>query len=551
MEMELERLNSLIERSIKENWELDALTDYKGIALQYKEVARKIAKIHLMYEQCGLKQGDKVALCGRNSSHWGVAFLATLTYGAVAVPILHEFKADNVHRIVNHSEARVLFVGDVVWENLDAQEMPNLDCVVLLNDFSLPVARLEHLLDRRDHLNEMFGQRYPKDFSPADVNYYHNTPDELAVINYTSGTTSDSKGVMLPYRSLESNVKFGDEVVNLSKGSPVISMLPMAHMYGMAFEFLYEFIKGCHVYFLTRVPSPQIIFNALAEVKPRIIVAVPLIIEKIIRKKVMPKLETPSMKLLLKLPYISNVIKNKVRQTMIDAFGGNFMEVIVGGAAFNQEVEKLLKDIQFPYTVGYGMTECGPIICYEDWRKFAMASCGKAAPRMEVKVLSPDPQNIVGEIVCKGPNVMLGYFKNEKATAQVLDADGWLHTGDLGIIDAEGNVFIKGRSKNMLLGPSGQNIYPEEIEDKLNNMPFVAESIVVQRDDKLVGLVYPDFDEAFKQGVKDEALIQLMEQNRLEVNKLLPAYEQITAIEIYQEEFEKTPKKSIKRFMYK
>ena len=328
-------------------------------------------------------------------------------------------------------------------------------------------------------------------------------------------------------------------------------MLPMAHMYGMAFEFLYEFIKGCHVYFLTRVPSPQIIFNALAEVKPRIIVAVPLIIEKIIRKKVMPKLETPSMKLLLKLPYISNVIKNKVRQTMIDAFGGNFMEVIVGGAAFNQEVEKLLKDIQFPYTVGYGMTECGPIICYEDWRKFAMASCGKAAPRMEVKVLSPDPQNIVGEIVCKGPNVMLGYFKNEKATAQVIDADGWLHTGDLGIIDAEGNVFIKGRSKNMLLGPSGQNIYPEEIEDKLNNMPFVAESIVVQRNDKLVGLVYPDFDEAFKQGVKDEALIQLMEQNRLEVNKLLPAYEQITAIEIYQEEFEKTPKKSIKRFMYK
>ena len=549
--MQHERFIKAIEDSIKNNWDFDALTDYNGATLQYKDLARKIEKMHIIFAESGVQKGDKIALCGRNSSHWGVAFIATVTYGAVAVPILHEFKADNVHSIVNHSEAKLLFVGDMVWENLNVDVMPNLEGVVLLNDFSLLVSRNDKLTYAREHLNELFGRKYPKNFRKEHVSYHHEEADELAIINYTSGTTSDSKGVMLPYRCLLSNLNFAYTAVPLKQGDAVISMLPMAHMYGLAFEFIYEITVGCHLYFLTRTPSPSLIFKAFADIKPRLIVSVPLIIEKIIKKNVLPKLETPTMKFLLKMPYINSQIRAQVRNEMVKAFGGNFFEVIIGGAAFNQDIDKLMKSIEFPYTVGYGMTECGPIICYEDWHNFAVASCGKAALNMEVKVLSPDPQNIVGEIVCKGPNVMLGYFKNEKATAQVLDAEGWLHTGDLGIIDAEGNVFIKGRSKNMLLGPSGQNIYPEEIEDKLNNMPFVAESIVVQRDDKLVGLVYPDFDEAFKNGMGDDDLARIMEQNRVEVNHMLPAYEQITAIEIYHEEFEKTPKKSIKRFMYR
>ena len=549
--MQHERFLQAIEDSIKNNWDFDALTDYNGATLQYKDLARKIEKMHIIFAESGVQKGDKIALCGRNSSHWGVAFIATVTYGAVAVPILHEFKADNVHSIVNHSEAKLLFVGDMVWENLNVDVMPNLEGVVLLNDFSLLVSRNDKLTYAREHLNELFGRKYPKNFRKEHVSYHHEEADELAIINYTSGTTSDSKGVMLPYRCLLSNLNFAYTAVPLKQGDAVISMLPMAHMYGLAFEFIYEITVGCHLYFLTRTPSPSLIFKAFADIKPRLIVSVPLIIEKIIKKNVLPKLETPTMKFLLKMPYINSQIRAQVRNEMVKAFGGNFFEVIIGGAAFNQDIDKLMKSIEFPYTVGYGMTECGPIICYEDWHNFAVASCGKAALNMEVKVLSPDPQNIVGEIVCKGPNVMLGYYKNEKATAQVLDADGWLHTGDLGIIDAEGNVFIKGRSKNMLLGPSGQNIYPEEIEDKLNNMPFVAESIVVQRDDKLVGLVYPDFDEAFKNGMGDDDLARIMEQNRVEVNHMLPAYEQITAIEIYHEEFEKTPKKRIKRFMYR
>ena len=549
--MQHERFIKAIEDSIKNNWDFDALTDYNGATLQYKDLARKIEKMHIIFAESGVQKGDKIALCGRNSSHWGVAFIATVTYGAVAVPILHEFKADNVHSIVNHSEAKLLFVGDMVWENLNVDVMPNLEGVVLLNDFSLLVSRNDKLTYAREHLNELFGRKYPKNFRKEHVSYHHEEADELAIINYTSGTTSDSKGVMLPYRCLLSNLNFAYTAVPLKQGDAVISMLPMAHMYGLAFEFIYEITVGCHLYFLTRTPSPSLIFKAFADIKPRLIVSVPLIIEKIIKKNVLPKLETPTMKFLLKMPYINSQIRAQVRNEMVKAFGGNFFEVIIGGAAFNQDIDKLMKSIEFPYTVGYGMTECGPIICYEDWHNFAVASCGKAALNMEVKVLSPDPQNIVGEIVCKGPNVMLGYFKNEKATAQVIDANGWLHTGDLGIIDAEGNVFIKGRSKNMLLGPSGQNIYPEEIEDKLNNMPFVVESIVVQRDNKLVGLVYPDFDEAFKNGMGDDDLARIMEQNRVEVNHMLPAYEQITAIEIYHEEFEKTPKKSIKRFMYR
>lgn len=542
---------AFIEESIKKHWDLDALTDYKGATLQYKDLARKIEKMHILLEESGVKPGDKVAICGRNCSHWGVAFLAILTYGAVAVPILHEFKADNVHHIVNHSDARLLFVGDVAWEALNEAEMPNVEGVILLTDFTLLVCRSEKLEYAREHLNEMFGKKYPRNFRREHVSYRRDNPEELAVINYTSGTTSFSKGVMLAYRTLWSNTQFAFEVLTLKPGDKVVSMLPMAHMYGLAFEFIYEMCCGCHIYFLTRIPSPKIIFQAFADVKPKIVIAVPLIIEKIIKKNVLPKLETLKMRFLMRLPVINDKIKATVRDHMIQGFGGNFYEVIVGGAAFNQEVEKLLKSIDFPYTVGYGMTECGPIICYEDYHKFVPGSCGKAAPRMEVRIDSEDPQRIVGEIITRGDNVMLGYYKNEEATAQAIDKEGWLHTGDLGIMDAEGNVFIKGRSKNMLLGPSGQNIYPEEIEDQLNNLPLVCESIVIQqKDNRLAALVYPDFDDAYAHGLNDADIERIMEENRVNLNAALPAYSQIARIKIYPEEFEKTPKKSIKRFLY-
>ncbi|MCD8165821.1 MAG: AMP-binding protein [Bacteroides sp.] len=542
--------NAYIENSVKNNWDLDALTDYKGATLQYKDVARKIEKLRIIFEASGIKKGDKIALCGRNSSHWGVTFFATLTYGAVIVPILHEFKADNVHNIVNHSEAKLLFVGDQVWENLNEAAMPILEGIILVNDFSLLVSRSKKLTNARNNLNTLFGQKFPKNFRKEHVSYHKDNPEELAAINYTSGTTSYSKGVMLPYHSFWSNTKFAFEVLSLKPGDKIISMLPMAHAYGLAFEFLYEFAVGCQIYFLTRTPSPKIISQAFAEVKPNLIIAVPLIIEKIMKKNVLPKIQTPTIQLLLKLPVVSDKIKERIRNQVVQAFGGNFYEVIVGGAAFNQEVEQFLRMIDFPYTVGYGMTECGPIITYEDYKRFKEGSCGKAASRMEVKILSDDPANKVGEIVCRGANVMLGYYKNPEATKEAIDEEGWLHTGDLGVMDAQGNVTIKGRSKNMLLGPNGQNIYPEEIEDKLNNMPYVAECIVVQQNEKLVGLIYPDLNEAFANGLKNEDLERVMEENRVNLNTTLPAYSQLAKMKIYLEEFEKTPKKSIKRFLY-
>ena len=542
--------NAIVEKSIKDNWDFDALTDYKSLTLQYKDVARKIEKMHILFEQVGIKKGDKIAICGRNSSHWGVSFLAAITYGAVIVPILHEFKADNVHNIVNHSEARLLFVGDIVWENLNEAAMPNLEGIILMTDFTVPVSRSEKLTYAREHLNELFGKKYPRNFRREHISYYKDSPEELAAINYTSGTTSYSKGVMLPYRSLWSNVIFAQEVLSLKTGDKVVSMLPMAHMYGLAFEFLYEFSIGGHIHFLTRMPSPKVIFNAFSDVKPNLVIAVPLIIEKIIKKNIFPKLDTTLTKILMNLPIINDKIKANIRESMIKAFGGNIYEVIIGGAAFNQEIEHFLKSINFPYTVGYGMTETGPILGYEDWQRFKEGSCGKAAPRMEIKVLSNDPENEVGEIVCKGMNTMLGYYKNPEATAQVLDEDGWLHTGDLGVIDSEGNITIKGRSKNMLLGSNGQNIYPEEIEDKINNMPYVSESIIVQQSGNLVALIYPDFDDAYAHGLRNEDLDRIMEENRVALNSNLPTFSHISKVKIYPEEFEKTPKKSIKRFLY-
>ena len=538
-----------IENSIKNNWDLNALTDYDGATLQHKDVARKIEKIHILLEESGVKKGHKIAICGKNSSHWGVTFLAILTYGAVAVPILHEFKAENVHNIVNHSEAKLLFVGDVVWEGLNEDFMPGLHGVILMNDYTVEVSRSNKLTNAREHLNELFGKKYPKNFRIENINYHKDQPEELALINTTSGTTSYSKGVMLPYRSLWSNTKFAFESLDLKAGDKTISMLPMAHMYGMAFEFLYEFSAGCQIFFLTRMPTPKIIFKAFSEIKPNLVVAVPLIIEKIIKKSVFPVLEKPSMKFLMKIPFINDKIKAQIREKIVNAFGGNFVEVIVGGAAFSKEIEVFLKEINFPYTVGYGMTECAPIICYEWWEDFKMGSCGKAVPRMEVKVLSDDPQNIVGEIVCRGDNLMLGYYKNPEATAEAI-RDGWLHTGDLGLIDAEGNVTIKGRSKNMLLSANGQNIYPEEIEDKLNNLPYVVESLIVEQNERLVALVFPDFTDMMTNGYKVEDAEKIMEDNRILLNEMLPKYCQIAKVKVYPEEFEKTPKKSIKRFLY-
>ena len=542
---------ALLEKSIKKNWDDNALTDYKGVTYQYKDVARKIEKLHIIFEESGVKPGDKIAICGRNMSHWGVTFLATVTYGAVIVPILHEFKPDQVHNIVNHSEAKLLFVGDVVWEGLDEGAMPDLEGVILVNDFSLLVSRTEKLTYAREHLNELFGKKFPKNFRKEHINYYKDSPDELLVLNYTSGTTSFSKGVMIPARALWSNMMFAFSALTMKKGDRLVSMLPMAHMYGLAFEFLYQFCAGVQVFFLTRMPSPKIILQAFAEVKPSLVIAVPLIIEKIIKKNVLPKLETPTMKFLLHVPLVSDKIKEKVREQLMNAFGGAFYEIVVGGAAFNQEIEAFMRSIDFPYTVGYGMTECAPLICYEDWKRFKAGSCGKAVTNMEVKVLSADPANIPGEIICRGDNVMLGYYKNEEATNEVIDADGWMHTGDLGVIDEEGNVTIKGRSKNMLLGPSGQNIYPEEIEDKMNNMPYVNESIIIQAlDGKLAALIYPDFELAFANGMSEKQVEEQMEANRVAVNAQIAAYEQIARVKIYHEEFEKTPKKSIKRFLY-
>lgn len=551
--MEIPSFNALIQKSIVDHWDMDALTDYKGATLQYHDVARKIEKLHIMFENSGVVKGDKIALCGRNSANWAVAFLATLTYGAIAVPILHEFMPDQIHNIVNHSDAKLLFVGDIVATQIDATKMPGLEGIIYIPDYSLVVSRTDKLTYAREHLNEMFGIKYPKYFRKNHVNYYMDqNPDELAMINYTSGTTGFSKGVMVPYRALWGNADFAENVLGkkIKPGDSVISILPMAHMYGMAFEFIFEFIKGCHVFYLTRIPSPAIIAEAFGRTKPAVIIAVPLVIEKIIRKKVFPKIQNNRMRMLLHMPVISKKVKEKICDQVSNAFGGNFYEVIIGGAAFNQEVESFLHSVGFKYTVGYGATECAPIICYEDYKNFVPGSCGKAALHMMVRIDSPDPENVPGEILAKGPNVMLGYYKNEEATKQTIDENGWYHTGDLGTMDGDGNVFIKGRSKNMLLGANGQNIYPEEIEDKLNSLALVAESVVVQKGDKLIALVHPDYDEAQTLNLGTNELSDVMEQNRQELNTMIPAYSKVSEIRIHEDEFEKTPKKSIKRFLY-
>ncbi|EPT33749.1 AMP-binding enzyme [Bacteroidetes bacterium oral taxon 272 str. F0290] len=540
---------SYVEQSVKEHWNLDALSDYQGSTLKYKDIAKGIAQLHILFEKADVKKGDKIALCGRNSSNWGVIFLAVLTYKAVCVPILHDFKADNIHHIVNHSDASLLFVGDNVWENLDESSMPNLKAIFLIRDFSLLIDRTGALPPVLSRLDRLLAEKY-EHFSPAAVSYQRDQPDELAYISYTSGTTSFSKGVMIPYRSLWSNLKFAQDNMEIKPGDRHVCMLPLAHAFGLLFSFLFEFTKGCHVYFLTRLPSSKIIFQAYRQVNPTLIIIVPLIVEKIVKKNILPKLEEPKMKFLLRIPGIRTLILGRIRKELYDLFGGNFIELVIGGAALNPDVETFLQKIDFPFTIGYGMTECGPLISYASAATFVKSSCGRPVDRMEVKISSNDRLHVPGEVLVRGDNVTLGYYKDKNGNAEVFDAEGWFHTGDMAVMDERDNIFMKGRCKNMLLGANGQNIYPEEIEDLLNSFPFVAESIVVQREEKLVGLVHPDYNEVMVHGLTDSQLESVMEKNREELNEMLPRYSQISAFLLFPEEFEKTPKRSIKRFLY-
>ena len=549
--MEFTSVNKIFEASFKKHWDRPAISNYQGVTLHYRDVARRIEKLHIMFEECGLQKGDKVALCSRNQANWAVAFLSTMTYGAVPVPLLHEFKSSNIHHLVNHSEAKILFVDDVIWEGLTEAEMPDLHAIIQVNTFKLLYSADARITEAREHLNELFGRKYPNVFTPDALNYYEDSAEELAIINYTSGTSGFSKGVMIPYRAILSNLEFARKVLpELDHTKNMVSMLPSAHMYGLMFELLYELSVGAHVHFLSRVPSPKVIMQAMADVKPYLIIAVPLVIEKIYKSKVKPILEKEGIRFLMKVPGLNQVVMNKIRTELVNAFGGEFYQVIIGGAAFNKEVEAFFKRIGFPVTVGYGMTECAPIITYDDWTVEKLYSCGKAAPNLEVRIDSKDPQNVPGEILVKGANVFLGYFKNEDATRSVFTEDGWFKTGDMGVIDQDGSLFIKGRSKCMILGPSGQNIYPEEVETVINSQPYVVDSLVVEDDGGLTALIYPDFAQGAKDGMDQDAFIRYMQDTLPELNKELPNYAKLKKIEVMSEDFERTPKKSIKRYLY-
>ena len=542
-------VNLLLEESIKKNWDKPALSNYQGITLKYCDVARRIEKLHIAFEQCGLNKGDKVAICSRNQANWGVSFLSAITYGAVPVPILHEFKPSNIHHLINHSEARVLFVDEVVWEGLVIEEMPGLQVVVHINTFKFLYAQTEELWNIRAHLNESFGRKYPADLSPEDLHYYVDSPDELAVINYTSGTSGFSKGVMIPYRAIWSNLIFGfEKFPELMGGESVVSMLPLAHMLGLMFDFLMEMVLGMHVHFLSRTPSPKIIMEAMATVKPRIIVAVPLIIEKIYRSKLKPIIDRNQF--FFRLPFVDNILKKMIRKELVSTFGGEFLEIVVGGAAINPEVEKFFRGLEFPFTVGYGMTECAPLISHARFGKARLLSCGQAVPNMEIRIDSEDAHSIPGEVQVRGANVFLGYYKNEAATREAFTEDGWLRTGDMGVMDADGFLYLRGRSKCMILGPSGQNIYPEEIEGVLNNLNYVVESLVIEDSGSLVALIYPDYPKAAQDGMNREAIEKYLTEKIPLVNKELPGYSHIKRFEFMPEDFERTPKRNIKRFIY-
>ena len=548
--MEFNSVNKLIEKSIKEHWDKDALSNYQGITLKYKDVAQRIKFLHIAFEKCGLKKGEKVALCSRNQAKWGVCFLATMTYGAVPVPLLHEFKAESIHYLVNHSEAKVLFVDEVIWEGLSEQEMPELEVIVQMNTLKFIYAKSPEFQAVRDNITDIFNAMYPAGFTRDDVSYYEDSADELALINYTSGTSGFSKGVMIPYRALYSNIEFAirDAEPQLDSNSKLVAMLPSAHMYGMMFEFLFEMTIGMHVHFLTRIPSPKIIMQAFADIHPDVIIAVPLIIEKVYKSKLKPILDRN--RLFFKLPFLDKVLERKVRNELVHSFGGNFEEIILGGAAFNPEVESFFHKIGFPYTVGYGMTECAPIITYAHWDKAKLYSCGRPALNMEIRIDSPDPENVPGEVQVKGPNVFLGYYKNEEATRASFTDDGWFRTGDMGVVDKDGYLFLRGRSKCMILGANGQNIYPEELEAVINNVTYVVESLVIEDKGGLTALIYPDYHQGELDGLDAGALEKRLTDSLPEINRVLPAYAQIRRIEFMPEDFERTPKRSIKRYLY-
>lgn len=546
-------VNKYLYDSITRNWEQPALTDFNGVSFSYRDVARKISKLHILFEQTGVVPGDKIALCGRNSSNWAVAFVAISTYGAVVVPILNDFKPDSIHNLVNHSEAKILFVDETIWENLDSQTMLKIKGALSFKDYSLLFSRSEELTDVRAHLNEYFGKKYPERFTPSDFHVYNSKPQDLLLINYTSGSTGFSKGVMLSNENLWSNLQYClDNIKYLKAGDGVISMLPMAHMYGLMVEIVFPFVRGCHIHFLTRTPSPRVIMDAFAKVRPKLIVSVPLIIEKIIKTKVFPLLDKPLMKILMHVPFVDERLLSKIKDKLHETFGGELVEMIIGGAKLNKDVEVFLNKIGFPFTVGYGMTECAPLISYSPWQEARVGSCGRVVARMEARVNSDDPVNVPGELHVKGSNVMMGYYKNDEVTKSVLTDDGWLNTGDMCVIDEDGFIYLRGRSKNMILGPSGQNIYPEEIEQVLNNMPYVNESVVISEgnSNKLVALVYPDYELAAQDSVDMNGLEAIMKENILAVNKEIPAYSQLSDVRLMSEEFEKTPKRSIKRYLY-
>ncbi len=545
-----ENLVNYFKESIRKNWDLPSLSDYKGTTYTYREIAENIIKLHILYEEAGIKRGDKIAIIGKNSANWGIAYLSVVTYGAVVVPILPDFKPNDVHHIVNHSESLFLFAAENIWSTLNPDEMQNVKLFFNLETLMPILSRIDKFEKKVHELSQLLEKRYPAGLSVENFNLPETDNSELAEISYTSGTTGFSKGVMLLHNSLAANIRFAQNNMPLAPGDKIVSFLPLAHAYGLAFEFLFPFTLGCHITFLTKTPSPQIITKAFGEIRPRLILSVPLVIEKIYKKKILPKISEEPLKTLLKTPLIKILLQKKILKGVSDGFGGNFHEVVVGGAALSEEIERFFKSIKFPITVGYGMTECGPLVAYAPWTEARLGSCGRAVDTLEVKIDSDDPENKPGEILIKGENVMVGYYKNEEATKKAIDSDGWLHSGDLGVIDKDGFIYIKGRSKSMILGPSGQNIYPEEIESIINNRACVAESIVVQRNNRLIALVYPDEEVIRQRNMTEQQVLEKLESYRKKLNEHLPAYMNISQFELHPKPFEKTPKQSIKRFLY-
>lgn len=544
-----ERLIDYIEQSIRKNWDIEALSNFREKGYTYREIAEKIMQFHIFFRKSGIPEGEKIALLGRNSANWCIVYLSVVTYGAVIVPILPDFKPDDLTNIINHSDSKILFIDDKLWESLDPAKLPGIKAVISADTFDLISAKDPSAEKIYKWIENDFNTLYPS-FKPDDVKFSDVTNDKLAVISYTSGTTGFSKGVMLTHNSLAANVRFAQHHMPLEPGDPVVSFLPLAHTYGCAFEFLFPFTYGCHITILSKTPSPQIILQAFGEIRPKLILSVPLVIEKIYKKQILPVINKPVMKVLLATPGINNLLFKKIREKLEHSFGGRFKELVIGGAAFNPDTEKFFRKIGFRFTVGYGMTECGPLISYASWDTTKLGASGRPVDTLEVKIDSPDPEKIVGEIILRGENVMLGYYKNEAATKAVIDDKGWLHTGDLGVIDKEGNIYIKGRCKSMILGPSGKNIYPEEIESVFNNEKYIAETVVVEEDNKLVVLIYPDYDQLKNDNISEDQIPAVLDDIRKRVNNRLPDYMAVYKVRLQKEEFAKTPKRSIKRFLY-